>query len=224
MSKAELHAAQRTYDALVAEARDAERRSRYSDALQIARNAWNHLDEMMRFERRYEEKQFNRLPCIDIVLRLAPMMLNSAILDELSELLRKKKTIDKHASADLAAELAEAQRRLRDAHLVWSHIEANPGVRQDSLRTVLGGSQDNWRGLCERWEDMALLTRTPSGGSYLLRIVTDLSEHIVARCSMCGKLSLGIKRACLTPQRCSQCGQSAYFVMRPDIPVPEGGE
>lgn len=168
----------------------------------------------MRFERRFEDAEFSSVPCVDLVLRLSPLILDAQALDRLGELLKTRKAVDRHASDDLAGRLLEARAFLRTAHRLWDHLEQSPGCRQDHLNDALGGDQSTWRGLAERWDRMGLLNRRAEGASYRLWLATDLQATVRAKCMSCGHVHSGSKRRFLEEQPCPQCQQVVAFVMR----------
>jgi hypothetical protein len=217
MAKAELETAQFQYDQEIKKARISEKNGDFHSAIRHAVNAWEYVEGMMKFEKRWECAEFDSVPCIDIVLRYAPLILDGQALCQLSDLLRKRKSIDKIANDDLAARVAEAQALLRQVHQLWNLVERQPLVRQDMLRQILGGNQDTWRGIAEQWESMGLIHRIKHSGSYMLKFATELSERWRAKCPSCGAIAVGAKRAFLDSQECPRCRAASYFVLQNHI-------
>lgn len=211
--KADLQSAQTAYDRAMRLARAAEQQGDYPVAIARAIEAWEHLEGMMQFERRFEDAEFKSVPCIDLVLRHAPSILHAQALDELEHLLQTRRAIDRHASDDLATRLLEARETLKRAHRLLDHIERNPGARQSDLRQLLGGDQDEWRGWCERWSDIGLINRESLGGQYYLRLSAGADELTDAKCGACGGIERGSKRSFWGSHVCVACGRTETFVL-----------
>lgn len=215
MSKAQLQADQAAYDQLIAMARREEADGRFADAIAHAVSAWQHVSGMMKYERRWEEREFTSVPCIDIVLRLAPLILDWESLDRLADLLKGDRSIDRNASDDLAARLAEARGKLQDVLRLWRLVETEVGIMQSELRTRLGGEQERWRGLAEQLDRVGIIIRVPHGGSYRLWLATLMDAMVNGRCPSCGVVVRGRKSAMLEEQSCPKCGGRVTFVIIP---------
>ena len=178
----------------------------------------------MQYGRKYEQIEFQGIETIDIILTRAPLLLDSASLEQLEALLIEQKRIDKNASDDVAAELSRAVALLWDCRRLWNHLEANLSTRQDSLRRTLGGDQEAWRAIAETWEQLGLLRRTPEGGSYRLEFHTRMDEPIAAKCGRCGVTVKGTKSKLLEPRTCPKCKSTAEFtllVAPPEVALKE---
>ncbi|MBI5367313.1 MAG: hypothetical protein HZA54_09770 [Planctomycetes bacterium] len=215
-TKAECEAQQVQYYALLREALAAEDAGRFREAVEFAVASWCFVDGMMQFERKFESREFRSVETIDLVLKNAPLLFHSSSLAELAILLRTQKRIDKNASDDLAARLGAARLRMWDGHRLWSHLEQQPGARQDELRRCLGGDQDAWRSLAEAWDRMGILERTPDGGSYRLDLATRLQAPAPAKCPCCGLVGRTTKSTLLEPLECPKCHSHVEFVLLDD--------
>jgi hypothetical protein len=149
LTKKEKEAAAEQYDSIMARARLALKTGMFKEAVKLALSTFDHIDAMMRHKESTENIKFHSINAIDLVLKYAPLMLDFRTLDKVDELLRTRKRIDREAEADLAADLAAARERMWQAHRLWDHLEQNPGARQEELRQVLGGNQEEWRTCCE---------------------------------------------------------------------------
>ena len=213
MKKAEMEEHRRSYLRLMSQAREAEGEGLYRKAVQCALEAWDYIDGMMQFERRYRNVEFDSIPAIDLVLKYAPLLLDFETLDTLENLLKAKRRIERNTSENLADRLSAARERMWKDHRLWDHLERNPNARQDQLRTCLGGDQDEWRATAEAWHKMGLVTRTPDGGSYRLAICTRLGEMVPAKCPSCGNTFEGSKALFLEPMDCPKCKRTGLFVV-----------
>lgn len=223
MAKADLVAAQAAYDDDMSAARKAETERQFSRALRYAVSAWDHVDGMMQYERRYEEKDFKSVPCVDMVLRLAPLLFDIESLEHMTLMLKARKGVERHTSDDLGERLERARNRLHEAHRLWSLLEQNTWTRQDELRSRLGGEQEDWRTLADRWEGIGVIERRRESGAVFLRLSTDMDENVPAKCSACGQLNLVQKVRCLGPITCPHCQRTCVPVIsRPDATAPRG--
>jgi len=109
MSKLVLQGSVAAYSDLLNNALEAERAGCFIDAIRHAVAAWVYVEDMMKYKRRWEQAEFKSVPCIDLVLKYAPLLLDNQCLNRLENLLRERRSIDKHASDDLASRLAEAR-------------------------------------------------------------------------------------------------------------------
>ena len=189
MKKEEMGQHRMEYDALMGAARAALQEGLYRDAVEAALSAWDHIDGMMQYERKYGDRDFDSIEAIDLVLRYAPLLLDSSALAKLESLLKTQRRIDKNTSESLADKLAKAESRIWDAHKLWDYLEGHAETRQDELRQILGGDQDEWRSTAEAWEKMRLARRTPEDRSYRLALSTRMGEVVSGKCPSCGAVA-----------------------------------
>lgn len=213
MAKADLKAAQETYDALLHAAKLAEHAGRYAEVLAHCSAAWEHVDAMMRYERRYEGTEFKSVQCIDLALKYAPLLFHHQSLDAIEQLLKAQRSVERNTTDDLGQRLAEARARMRSAHRLWSHVEQRPGSKQSELHETLGGEQKQWLRLVEQWASMGLVARIISEGHCRLRLVTDLDEPIEGKCPECGAGVTEPKSRFLVPRACPRCRKTTMLVM-----------
>jgi len=211
-SKAELENDSVRYHELIGQVRSALREGRCEVAVQIAWSACQHIDGMMQFERKYEDREFSNLEAIDVILNYAPLLFQFQVLDDLERLLKSQRRIDRDASDDLAGDLSKARTRMWEAYRLWNHIEQSSECRQDELRTNLGGNQDDWRSLAESWEKIGLIRRTPERGSYRVLLATRLDAEVTAKCPACGIIVQQLKLKLLDKVVCPKCQAKTAFV------------
>jgi hypothetical protein len=216
MTKAEMEEHDRQYHALMAQAHEALRQGLVRRAVQHALAAWDHIDGMMQYDRKYEKASFNTIPAVDLVLRYAPLLLDFRQLDRLEALLKEYRRIERDTTADVGDQLAQARARMRNAHRLWDYIEHHPDVRQAELRAVLGGEQQGWADIVTAWEKMRLLRRISDGNTYRLEFRTRMGQLVPAKCPECGNLTEGPKAMFLDKMPCPHCKKQASFVMLPD--------
>ena len=201
------------YQGLMLKARLSEEVGLYRAAVDLALATWEHIDGMMQYERRYADKEFTSIQGIDMILKYAPLLLDFNSLNTLETLLKNYRRIEKNTSHNLADKLAKARTLMRDAYRLWDHLEHHPEARQDKLRQILGGDQDQWRSMVTAWEKMGLLRRTPESGSYRLALSTRMGKVVSAKCFSCGCVVDAPKAMFLEKQICSECRTRAMFVI-----------
>jgi hypothetical protein len=213
MKRAELEEHCNLYDQCMASANVAEAAGLYRAALDAAMSAWQYIDGMMQYGRKYESRDFASVSAIDLVLKYAPFLLDREPLEALERLLTEKKRIERDTSDDMGERLAEALAELWDNHRLWTYLEMHPGTRQDELRQILGGDQAQWRSAAESWERMGLLRRSPESGSYRLALRTRVGQVVSGKCSACGHVVDAPKGMFFEPLDCPQCESSVLFVI-----------
>jgi hypothetical protein len=213
MKKADLEAHRDAYEAHMRAARSAEASGMFRVAMNEAMNAWQYIDGMMQFERRYQEAEFESIPAIDLVLKYAPLLFHAESLKKLEILLKSYKRIEKQTSADLGDYLNAARDRMWENHRLWSLLQENPEIREDQLGLRLVGDRKYWKSVVDGWEKMELLQRIPDSDSHRLVMTTRLGQLVDAKCAGCGSVQQGPKAMFLEEARCPDCGQNVSFVL-----------
>ena len=201
------------YGTLMAQAGQAEKAGLYRQAVTHALASWEHIDGMMQYERRYNKREFKSIPAVDLTLKYAPLLLDYPNLDRLEALLKERRGIEKNTSADLADKLTAARTEMWDAHRLWDHLERTPAARQDELRQKLGGKQEQWDVLVQRWAELGLVHRKIDGPSCRLRLATQMNDLVPAKCSACGHALEISKGMCMASMPCPKCEQENLFVI-----------
>jgi hypothetical protein len=209
--KVELEEDRAQYHELVAKARSALSDGRFQEAIRLAASSWTHIDGMMQYERKYENREFSNIESIDIVLEYAPLLFEFALLDELESLLKTQRKIDRDASDDLAANLSEARTRMWAAHRLWNHLEKMGECIQDQLCSTLGGDQGQWRKIAETWETMDVIHRTPDRATFRLSFQTRMDAETDAKCPSCGTVVTRCKSQFLNEMACPNCRTRARY-------------
>src|SRR5215203_3861592 len=119
--KAELEEHRAEYGARIHAAREAERSGMFRAAMEAAVSAWDYIDGMMQYERRYEQREFDSVAAIDLVLKYAPLLFQFESLEKLAALLAQYKRIEKNTAADMGAPLSAARDRMWLNHRLWTY-------------------------------------------------------------------------------------------------------
>jgi hypothetical protein len=214
-TKAELEADCSEHYSAMCAVRAAHQSGEVSKAIELAVAAWQHIDGMMQFERRYGEKsEYESIDSIDYVLQYAPLTFDFQSLDWLSILLKRHRRIEKNTTADLAARLNAAQTMMWSAYRLWNYLERQADVRQDELCEALGGDRNEWQLLIESWEWMGLIGRIPDGETWQLRLLSSLNAQRRAKCPGCGAIVEATFIRCLDEITCPRCHATVHFVLQ----------
>jgi hypothetical protein len=214
MKKADMEHHRAEYHARMDNAKFAERRGLFRETVQLALSAWPFIDGMMQYERRYESTDFKSIPAIDLILEYAPLLFDFQCLDDLENLLKDTKRIDRNTSDSLAARLADARSNIWQNHKLWSHLESNPDSREDQLHRLLGEKRAYWRSVTKAWAQMGVLRRTPAHGTFELALTTRLDEVVHAKCPSCGTIGHAPKAMFLELMTCPECASMRLFVLQ----------
>ena len=212
MTKAEMEQHWTQYQAFLTEIGEPIENGDYKTAIELSVAAWEHIDGMMQYERKYNNLETVPLCALDVVLKFAPILFDFKALDKVDTFLKGQRRIEKNADSDLSDARAKARELMWEAHRLWDHIERHTHPRQDDLRRSLGGDQDRWRSLAETWERMGLLFRSPEGGSYRLSFCTRMDDPVLAKCPSCGAVGKTPKTRFLDNLACPKCHASVNFV------------
>ena len=223
MKKADMEIDNKAYQMLLSKAKDAEREGLLNIAMKAALESWNFIDGMMQYQRRYEQQEFTSITTIHMILRYAPLLLDAKSLDHLEELLNDYRRIERNTSDSLVEKLVESRAKLKDNHRLWHLLEYNSDVRMRNLRSELGGDQDYWRMVCERWEKMGLIIRTPVDGSYELELATRLGQLVTAKCFGCGSLVEAPKAMFFETFHCDTCESATNHVILSNSSISDEG-
>lgn len=213
MSKADLQDATTKYESCVAAALAAESHGCLKEAVDHAVQAWEFLEAMLRFSKRFRKLDVDSVHCVNLVVRLAPVLLDPEPLDTLSTLLKSRKSIDRAVSDNLAEMLAGAKRRLAAAHRIFDCIERNPEIGNDDLCSLVEIEAERVTEILGQWLRFGVVRRTSLGHAHGFRLTLDLGAIEHARCARCGRDATGEKSSFLTLRACDSCGVEQQFVI-----------
>jgi hypothetical protein len=215
MKKAEMEAHSSAYFAALAYAEASEEKGMYRPAMTAALSAWEHVDGMMQYARKYQNTEAPKITAIDMVLRYAPLLLDAESLTKLDALLTEIRRISRDAATDIPAALAGAQKQILDNHRLWKKLEASPETREDFLYNELGGRQEYWSSVIISWSKMGLVTRKAQWHSFQIALTTRMGQVVRGKCPSCGTISEAPKAMLLEPTHCPQCKSTVSFVILP---------
>ncbi len=201
MTKDELLAHQQRYQELWTRARSERDAGNIQGAVDLAASAWTYVDGMMRYEEKYEGREFDSIEAIDLVLEEAPYLLDFAHLDELEGLLKSKRRIDKKAEADLADELSEARNALNLAYRICDCLDRRGPLARKDLIESEDVAEETTRALNKM--EAAGLVHRDSHGQYVFR--SPMEQRFSAKCPTCGFSLSEILCKLLDERTCEKC-------------------
>lgn len=121
---AELKNAQSAYRRHLQEAMDLRARGDIPQAIKAAKEAWPYINEMMQFEQKSEDREFESVEALDLVLQYAPAIFDKESLDELETLLNDQRRIKRNTKADWVYSLSKARKLMRVACRLRNYLES----------------------------------------------------------------------------------------------------
>ncbi len=221
-TKAELEEARDRYLERLDRAKSALAKSRPVDAIQHALESCQYIKDMMQYERRYNDREFEGVEAIDIILENAPLLFHHESLNQLESLLATHRSIDKYASDDVAGEVAEAKTVMMEARSLWNLLERLGPIRQEDIPNHLGGDLRRWQSIAEGWERMGVIRRRVIGQSCRLVLSTNMNERAKAKCPECGAVAKAPKSRLLSEAQCPKCRKTVIFVLLDQASGPTG--
>ena len=207
------------YHTLTASARAALQDGLYGKAVELAGSAWEHIDGMMQYERKYEDRTFDSIEAIEIVLSYAPLLFDFQVLERLELLLRNQRRIDKHASDDLAGKLSDARAVMWDAYRLWNRLEQLSEDPAAEIVLDVGDERGQWRRLFESWERMGVTCRVPDRPSGRPVLRTRMDELALGKCPSCAAVVKARKIRLPDEVPCPKCRAAVNFVILVDAPA-----
>lgn len=218
MKKAELEHHDNAYQALMYKANAALRSNLYGEATDFAVAAWDHIDGMIQFQRKFADNEVSSVQAIDIVLHYAPLLMDFETLDRLEGLLHSQRRITKSTDIDWETRLRAARVAMWECHQFWTYFEEHGSV-DEAVPDFGKDDRKHWPRIAEDWIAMGLVSRDRTVNASLLSLVTDYSDVVLAKCPSCGSLVKGRKSGCLEEHHCPKCHKRHVFVMLAKSPT-----
>lgn len=204
-----------SYCAIINKAHAAENEGLYHDAVELALSSWEHIDGMMQYARKYEDREFNNIESIDLVLKYSPFLFDFINLNKLENLLKDYRRIDKNTSESIASKLLNARELMWDAHKMWDYLEQHSEINYDELRSQFKQCLGRLRSTIDAWMKMGLIKKERKGVYENLCLITRLGQVISAKCTSCGAISEAPKAMFLEELNCLECRSAVLFIILP---------
>lgn len=211
MNREEMEGRLHAYESFVEQAALACQERRYKQGLESCIAALPLLDALVKQREQERDGKVGQVEIIEMILLYAPLVLADEMLDKLESYLSENRRIEKKLEG-IRPRLDEANEQLKRCFRLWRQLEDGGICRQSELRQILGGEQDHWRGVAERWDRMGVVSRVEIRGSYDLTLTTKLGEICSAKCSRCGKVVREVKRNLLALESCPICRRSGVHL------------
>ncbi len=149
------------------------------------------------------------LLAITTICKYAPPLFEHSAIESLAEFVGSTRVLAKSEKGYLCS-VEAARKREQLAHLLWNHLEKQPGTLQHDIHATLGVIQEDAVEIIELWEELGVINRQPEGRSYQLYFRTQLDLEVEGLCQNCGIRGKGRKEAFLKPVTCQNCGVLGY--------------
>lgn len=213
MKKAELRAHNEMYQRLLSEAKAAVLGRSFQRGIERAASAWNHVDEMMQFQRKYQKHEFVPLECVDIVLRYAPLLLEIDYLNRLEELLKTKRRVERNSTENLKMRLGQARGLFHYVYQLFDCIESGQSCRIESLPQTIHSKYTDRETVIAQLVEIGLARLQRSASGALISLITSMESMVSGKCMHCGHVEQSQKSDFLLTRVCSCCGQHTLFVI-----------
>jgi len=215
LKKADLERHRDEYYRLIAAANEQMDRGHVFDAIKCAVASWQYLDGMMRYENRFQGREFDNVECVEIVLGSAPYFLDFESLDALEDLLKTQRRIEKNTAHNLADKLAAARKVLSAAHTGWNLLANCDDLVESQFRRQIKIDDKSYDRLIGIWEsnEVITITMTMTENTRRLRLTTRMRKRTCGKCPACGTVAHAPKAKFLDNVECPKCRESVVFVL-----------
>lgn len=186
---------------------------RFPAVFSICIESFPHIVPAINFRKKREiaPKTVDLLPVITIC-KYAPPLFEHAAIEALAEFVSSTRVLALSEKRNMCA-VEAARKREQLAHLLWNHLERQPGALQHDLHTTLGVIQGDAVEIIDFWEELGIIDRHPNRGSYRIYFSTQLESEMEGLCQACGVRGKGRKELFLRPVTCRKCGAAGYYHM-----------
>lgn len=213
--KAELETDYTKHVALVKQSHQEENLGNYRAAVATAIRALDHVDGMLQFMSRYQDKkEVPTVESVEIVLEYAPLLFDNESLDRLTDLLKTQRRIEKNTSKVLSESLSAARSLMWDAYHLWNYLENHGVISHKELGEKSASQHQHWQAIVKKWIKMGIVHRNTSKDTVL---VTRMDEKVRGKCPSCGATGTSTKMKLLQAIQCPRCNSVASFVLLPPV-------
>jgi len=212
-TKAELESASRHYHHYLVAAKTAIQAGNIFAAIQNSVASLSSIDGMMQFERKSNQREFNSIETIELILTYSPVIFDSESLDRLADVLKSQKRIDKNASADIAKNLKTARQQLNNSYQLWLHLLQFPNHTIEAAMENVGAPKEWLTWLVQYWEMQGYARRIELTGKTHVQVMLPQDEIVSAKCPGCGVVGNGKKWQFWNTNTCPKCKHQVVFVM-----------
>lgn len=191
----------------------AEQARDYSAAIRHAQAALPFASGMMQFQEMVNDAEFESVGAIDLILRLAPPLFDTDVLDVLELLLKEQRRIAKRTDVNEKAQLGAARDEILLAHDLWNVLERMPGSCLTKLAEQLNKSVDCISHSLGVWANAGVVRIINPGEGAVYEFENPTERIAIAKCASCGASCKGEKWKFLSRQACPQCSVASEFVV-----------
>jgi hypothetical protein len=150
---------------------------------------------------------------ITMICKYAPPLFEHGAIESLAEFVRSTRVLALSEKGYLCS-IETARQREQVAHVLWNHLETQPGALQHGTISELGLAQEHAVEIIELWEELGVIDREQQDGHHRLHFRTQLDTEMDGLCQNCGMRGRGRKDSFLQPIKCLECGALGYYCMQ----------
>lgn len=207
-TKADLELARKACHAMAMDAIKAEQRHEYLRVIDLALQSLPLLDSAMQFERKYLNIEQPPTPTIRLILEYAPLFFRQHAIDQVSDLLKQNKRIERLSGQDLKSAVERSRELLEESAILWNALET-----QETMFDPESVSNRRWSSILEIWQRSGLVICPKDAASPHWELRTRYAAIIRAKCSKCGRVIESRKFHFLSAVKCGGCKTETNHVI-----------
>lgn len=186
----------------------------YFLAVQYCVASFEYINLMMQHEQKQNDREFETIETIEIVLKYAPALFDAESLASLAKILKSQKRIDKHATDDLAAKTSEAIELIQVAYTVWNKLQNNTQHNlAQVLKSVSAESLARIEEVVRIWSHQGYVQLHQLEDEIIPCISNPQEVSVKGKCPSCGVLVNGKKYHFWRANKCPKCHKESVFVI-----------
>lgn len=207
-TKAELELGRKACHAMALDAIKAEQRHEYTRVIDIAVQSLPLLDTAMQYERKYLKIEQPPTPTIRLILEYAPLFFRQHAIDQVAELLKQNKKIERLSGQDLKSSVDRARELLEESAVLWNTLES-----EDKTLHAANETGGRWSSILEIWQRAGLVVASTKSSPIKWSLRTRFNASVWAKCSECGRVVENRKIHFLSLAKCAGCKTDTNHVI-----------
>lgn len=183
-------------------------------AIQSCVASFEYINLMMQHEQKQNDRQFETIETIEIVLNYAPALFDTESLASLAKILKTQKRIDKHATDDLAAKTKTALEIIAVAHKIWNELENNNLYDLPQLLVHVDSEyRERIEEIVQIWTSLGYVQLRQQANKLFPTIPLPQEVMMKGKCPHCGVVVNGKKYHFWRANNCPKCRTESFFVI-----------
>lgn len=184
---------------------------RFESVFSQCEDSLPHIVPAIRFRKKRDiNPEVPSLRCINVVCKYAPLLFERDCLARVHDFITSNRALAKY-DGDYLGKVEMAIEQQETARILWNGIAAKPGFLQRNIRKQLGLDRDTVVAILGVWEELGVVCRTKSRGSYRIDFPSRLDAVTDGCCPKCGIRGKARKELFLKPVTCRKCGFQGFY-------------